>query len=38
MCRLRLAEVDAAVRWRLRSALKEEARGAAIVVIVYCSV
>ena len=31
MCKLRLAEVDPDVRWRLRNALKEDARGAAIV-------
>ncbi len=32
MCKLRLAVADPAVRWRLRSALKEDARGAAIVL------
>jgi hypothetical protein len=32
MCKLRLAEVDPDERWRLRKALKEDARGAAIVI------
>ena len=33
MCKVRFAEVDAEVCLRLRSALKEEARGAAMVAV-----